>query len=240
MTFWGEWEPQSSVHKLIQRAQHDPQWLHTPELNLDALTPIARHLQPSCATDCTAGDGPQNTDPLVFGHLFQYGPCKQVGRYKKLLGSLSRGDIILFGSILNKTFVLDTVLVVGTHDLVRNDDKLPDWISDLYREITLDLIQVPASGLRLYGGEPWSPEKPFSFVPCLPAECLPTTGFQRPVIDPRGPLEKVINPELWPQNVNATDLDDKSADAAWEAVVQQVIAWGCALGTIIDEPHFTP
>jgi hypothetical protein len=139
--------------------------------------------------------------------------------------------------MLNKKFVLDTVLVVGIHDLVRNDGNLPNWVSDLYRKITLDLIQVPPCGLRLYGGEPWSSEKPFSFVPCLPGERLPTAGFQRPVIDARGPLQKVIDSGLWPQNVNVTELDDKSADAAWDAVIQQVLDWGCALGTTIDEPN---
>jgi hypothetical protein len=233
--FWGEWEPQSRVRKLTQQTQHDPRWLHTPELNLDVLKTIATHSQPSsCTTNCTTYNGPQNTDPLVFGDRFRYAFCKQESN--KILRSLSKGDIILFGSTLAKSFVIDTVFVVGEHDIVHNNVELPSWESELHRRITMDLIQVPTCGLRLYGGERWSPEKPFSFVPCLPAKGLPTVGFRRPVIDASEPLKDIINPRRWRGPPPYVELDDKSADAAWEAIVQQVVDWGCALGTTVDEP----
>jgi hypothetical protein len=230
------WEPQSRVRKLTQQTPRDPQWLHIPELNLGVLKMTAKHSQPSCTTNCTTDSGPQNTDPLVLGDGFRYAFCKQ--EINKILRSLSKGDIILFGSTLAQAFVIDTVFVVGKHDFVRNNVELPNWESDLHRKITMDLIQVPACGLRLYGGELWSPEKPFSFVPCRPAERLPTAGFRRPVIDASGPLKNVIDPKRWRGPPKVTELDDKCADAAWEAIVQQVVDWGCALGTTIDEPNF--
>jgi hypothetical protein len=154
------------------------------------------------------------------------------------LSYLNKGDIILFGSALDRgsLFALDTVFVVGVHDLVRSNSKLPDWESDLHRRITMDLIQVPNFGLRLYGGETWSPEKPFSFVPCLPAEPH-QNGFPRPVIKPLGPLKEVINPKSW-RREKITELDEKDARAVWDAVVQQVMDQDCALGTVVDEPDF--
>jgi hypothetical protein len=70
-TFWGEWEPQSRVRKLVQsETPHSPQWLHTPALNLGVLTTLAKN---SCTTD-----GPQNTDPLVFGDRFRYVFCHRL------------------------------------------------------------------------------------------------------------------------------------------------------------------
>jgi len=76
--------------------------------------------------------------------------------------------------------MLDTVFVVGIHDSLRLGSMVPNWVSDLYREITIDLIetQIPGCGLRLYGGETWSSKKPFSFVPCRPAEPEPSWIFK--------------------------------------------------------------
>jgi hypothetical protein len=82
----------------------------------------------------------------------------------------------------------------------------------------------------------WSPEKPFSFVPCLPAEPH-KKGFPRPVIKPSGPLKEVINPKSWRTHI-ITEFDEKDARAAWDIVVEQVLDRHYALGTAVDEPDF--
>ncbi len=134
--------------------------------------------------------------------------------------------------------MLDTVLVVGLHAPIRRGGTFPNWESDLHRRITMDLIEkdIPGCGLRLYGGETWSSEKPFSFVPCRPAEPQPV-GFSRPVIRPIGPLHSLISPAL-SQGCKIDSFTPECARAVWDAVVQQVMDQDCALGTAVDEPDF--
>src|SRR5215469_4044944 len=64
LMFWGEWEPQSRVRKLTQQTRNDPQWVHTPDLDLDVLTTTNRS-RLSCTDNCLSDNGFQNTDPLV-------------------------------------------------------------------------------------------------------------------------------------------------------------------------------
>ena len=196
-TFWGEWEPQSQVRRLIPNTELHPKYLHLPQLNLEVLGDLPQRTEQSCNTGLACGDteGFQNTDPLVFGDQFLFVFCQQ--KVKKTLRLLSNGDIILFGSGGRKTetFALDAVFVVGTHAPVQRDGMLPNWESDFHRRITMDLIEIPECGLRLYGAEMWSSGKPFSFAPCRPAEPQPI-GFSRPVIRPIGPLASLIGPTL--------------------------------------------
>lgn len=53
----------------------------------------------------------QNTDPLVFGDSFLYSNCRQgaIGRLRELRA----GSVIVFGSVVSKSWVVDTVFVVG-------------------------------------------------------------------------------------------------------------------------------
>src|SRR6266481_1318520 len=228
-TFWGEWEPQSQVRRLVSGA-YCPQWLHVPQLNLDELRNLAKRAELSCTTL-----GAQNTDPLVFGDRFRYVLCQQYRKFGSTkLANLNNGDLILFGSHIRGYFALDTVFVVGVNAPVRGEGALPDWESDLHRRITMDLIEIPVWGLRLYGSITWSPDKPFSFVPCLRAETAPR-GFKRPVLEPPGPLEPAISPRLR-QGFKIAEFEERHARAAWEAVVRQVVDQGCALATAIDEP----
>ena len=231
LTFWGEWEPQSQVRRLVlEKDVHCPQWLHMPRLKLDELARLATTTPQSCNTI-----GAQNTDPLVFGDRFRYVLCQQ---YRKSgptkLAYLNKGDVILFGSHVRGCFAVDTVFVVGLYAPIRHDGALPDWESDLHRRITMDLIEIPDWGLRLYGSEAWSQDKPFSFVPCLPAQITPR-GFKRPILEPLGPLGRAISPGL-KQGFKTAQFEEQDACAVWEAVVRQVTDQGCALATTIDEP----
>jgi hypothetical protein len=230
-TFWGEWEPPSRVRAIPQISDGYPKWRHTPELNLEAKKTVNSNL---LCDDMNF----QNTDPLVFGDRFLYVVCQQIknGRLTTL-SRLNTGDIILFGSCVcgRKMFAVDTVFVVGIHEMVHHVDKLPDWESDLHNIITTDLIDIPKCGLRFYGGETWSSEGPFSFVPCLPTT-LDGEGFRRPVIQPSGILSGIITPTLSQGHKITTFDDDKYALAVFDAVVGQVINQGCCLATTIDEP----
>ena len=65
LTFWGEWEPPSSVRTLIQPNGDPlyPRWLHKPFLPSKLPTP---RTQNTLNAGCQGGSY-QNTDPFVFG-----------------------------------------------------------------------------------------------------------------------------------------------------------------------------
>jgi hypothetical protein len=178
----------------------------------------------------------QNTDPLVFGDRFRYAICRQVTRRgnRARASLLENGDIILFGSRKGGQFALDSVFVVGQYSDFYSLDDLPTWESDLHRRIAAERAPPPPCGFRLYSGRTWSPSDPFSYVPCLPVTDEPI-AHPRPSIKPVGVLEGIISPGMT-QNFNETPVDAVRARAIWEAVTDQVLRQGCALGVAIDEP----
>lgn len=225
VAFWGEWEPQSECTLLpISGDPHKPRWLHHARLDLSAIA-----AQPDADW--------QNTDPLVFGDMFRYAICRQFRATKRRtkLSYLSEGDIVLFGSRVGGEFALDTVLVVNSHAEVLPGGGLPNWESALHRTITMDLVELPPAGVRLYGGQTWTPHAPFSFVPCF-AWNQSQNPFPRPPLRPLGPLKSVIAPAMT-MGFKMTSVDSGPGfRAVWDAVVDQVLAHGCALGTKVEEP----
>lgn len=224
-TFWGEWEPQSKVTSL-NSGSNGPRWLHEPQLNLEA-------------TKIEPPNGEwQNTDPLVFGDRFLYGVCRQFNpksQRNTKMAKLENGDIVLFGSHIGGDFVLDTVFVVESHvPLVRGSEP-SHCDSQLYKNVTLDRIQIPKCGLRLYSGQRWRSDGPFSFVPCKQHHRT-WKAFSRPVIRPEGPLTGKISPNLKQNFKELTESASEDGSIIWKEVVRQVISQGCALGTSIDEP----
>ena len=93
LTFWGEWEPQSSIERLNNSASR-PKFSNTPYV------------------DPTDGSMNQNTDPYVFGEKFRYMICQQKN-YNNILKNLQPLSIILFGSCIDNAFRLDTLFVIS-------------------------------------------------------------------------------------------------------------------------------
>ncbi|HEY3909451.1 MAG TPA: hypothetical protein VGM07_06130 [Stellaceae bacterium] len=102
----------------------------------------------------------------------------------------------------------------------------------------MDLFDIPQCGLRLYGGATWSPNKPFSFVPCHQVTGAPCS-FPRPVIEPSGILSDMIKPSRKQWHKITAVASQEHATAIWDAVVRQVLSQGCVLGTTVDEPPDT-
>jgi hypothetical protein len=227
IAFWGEWEPQSECTRLPSSGiPGAPRWLHHPRLDLKAI-------------EAQPGAGWQNTDPLVFGNMFRYAICRQFRANKRrtALSYLSGGDIVLFGSHVDDQFVLDTLLVVDMHADVLPGGALPNWESALHRAITMELVELPPSGVRLYGGQRWMPDAPFSFVPCVTWDDA-RMPFARPGLQPLGPLKSMITPAM-KMGFKVTELDiAPEARAVWDAVVGQVLKQGCCLGTDVREPSW--
>jgi hypothetical protein len=182
MTFWGEWEPPSSVQPLSQPNGDPlyPRWLHKPFL--PSRIPTPKDQSTSCR-GCQGGTY-QNTDPFVFGSCFKYLVCQQYRpstMNPTKLASLDKGSIVIFGSKGHQGstsfFQIDTVFVVADYleyDTHSADALIDNRVPDTYRGIVYKMAfpeptEVPLK-LRLYFGATY--DNPlhgmYSFVPAKP------------------------------------------------------------------------
>ncbi|HCS35492.1 MAG TPA: hypothetical protein DIW48_02085 [Sphaerochaeta sp.] len=179
LTFWGEWEPPSSVKSLRQPNDDPlyPKWLHHPLLPSKIPTPQG---QSTCCGGCQGGSY-QNTDPFVFGDAFKYVVCQQYSPSKMTptkLARLDRGSIVLFGSKGHQGnisfFQVDTVFVVGDYleyDTQDADALFDDRVSSLYLQIVYRMAFPEPTDypmkLRLYFGATYAHpiHGMYSFVP---------------------------------------------------------------------------
>lgn len=182
ITFWGEWEPPSSVRPLRQPNNNPlyPRWLHKPLLPSSIPTPKAQST--SCG-GCQGGSY-QNTDPFVFGSCFKYFVCQQYRpstMNPTKLANLDKGSIVIFGSKghqgNNSFFQIDTVFVVADYleyDTRNADALIDDRVPDIYREIVYKMAfpepTVVSLKLRLYFGATYANplNGMYSFAPAKP------------------------------------------------------------------------
>ena len=128
----------------------------------------------------------QNTDPLVFGEHFLYSNCRQ--SHVPSLRALAPGSVVVFGSKLAGSWVVDSVFVVGDNSIGYIGGEAGSIESDqMTRAVLLDRIASNPKNRRapftLYRGR-WyfdGADEPFSFVPCRPY----VASFRRDLHDPR-------------------------------------------------------
>lgn len=226
LVFWGEFEGHSRVIARWEEQDPLPMVLHAPFLG----TP-------------PSGVVRQNTDPWVFGERFHYSNCKQLTNHEStvtFMQGLTDGSLVLFGSSVGGSFVLDTALVIagkrGTFQ-PRNYDHLE--VSDAFRIATLESLQPFAKpeldvSLTLYDGA--TPDDPiqgmYSFVPALPRQD-DGPRFARPRIE----LPGIINPrskQAASAGIGPRPIED--VKFAWESVTRQVLAQGLVLATRLHLP----
>lgn len=207
--FWGEYEAPTRFRRLARRpADGLPAFVQTP-------------LDPP-------GEAPPkalNTDPLVLGAPWIYSNCRQ--RALSGLRRLERGDVVIFGSLVQRAFVIDTVFVVAeaipyTGGAARQTlgTRLPP------AAFTLGLDLVRRGEYTLYVGATY--EAPanglFSFVPAVAANEHPL-GFPRPMAPPAL------------QGLQAMGVQYLVEPAPhWHAVVGAVLAQGLCLGISAGDP----
>jgi hypothetical protein len=224
LMFWGEWEP-PSVHNPI------------PEVKQGFPTSFAHPLLEK-RTDFY---GLHNTDPFVFGDKFYYTNCKQWrGSGKTQLRHLAEGTVILFGSHKAGKFLLDTVFVVASY----RDHSLTDFGSGQLKQLLpptyFDVTMRPTYSseenrsltFRLYeGAAPTSPSNGmFSFFPCLPFSR--SGAFSRPPIRIDGLITQSLRiGQRLNRGQSAVQIRN-----GWQAVVEQVLGHGLALGIRADMP----
>lgn len=97
LVFWGEWEAEAEMSVISENPEKAlPKYLIEP-------LKIEKYIKNGV-----------NTDPCVFGSCFKYTLCRQNKLNGKRLLSLDSGSIILFGSGLEKSFLVDTIFVVSS------------------------------------------------------------------------------------------------------------------------------
>ena len=224
LTFWGEWEPPSTIRHRWKHRDQFPTVLHEPYW-----------------VDREAIRNQQNTDPWVFGPRFLYSNCKQLtpAGNPSSLQKLTPGSVILFGSTFHGHFVLDTVFVVAEALTIYRPIDGIDIESEAFRACTIrSLASLEPSkrtaSLTLFAGA--TPDHPingmFSFAPSRRAD---DSGCRFP--RPRLKLPGVINPLSWqsPRGAKVTETHE-DVRATWLGAVEQVEAQGLELGTGIQIP----
>lgn len=231
--FWGEWEPPAGILRRID----------------EPLSEGPTHIYEPYYKDPQTGryDGLQNTDPFVFGRRFKYSICLQNRkRGPGQLRHLKEWSVILFGSHLNRKFVLDTVFVVGSyidHQIGNYKRRLRGKVTALYWMATLSPLYEGAAGTacrtgsstesyRLYFGTSFKERRneTFSFFPCKLYE-EGSKGFPRPEIR----IQNVISDGQRQGYRYVTGSIERVRDL-WKQVVEQVENQGLLLGTFAELP----
>lgn len=132
LVFWGEWEAKAKMSIISENPEKG-----FPEYLIEPLK-ITNYEQ-----------GGINTDPCVFGHCFKYSLCRQNNEHGKKMLDLAPGSIILFGSGLTKSFLVDTVFVVSSSKKYNLKTMRKDLsgIKDFedYEKLVIDSIESECS-----------------------------------------------------------------------------------------------
>lgn len=225
---WAEWEgPSRSIFDWPNKHGEYPSHLVVPQ--------YPGHAKPIY--------GLQNTDPYIFGDHFKYTLCKQINKngVSNFLARLQPGTLILFGSNVKNSFVLDTAMVLSE---VKVEHSLANWASvlsscsDTYKAMTLEPMYFdknirPESRFTYYqGASHHTPfNKTFSYSPCIQETKLPQ-GFERPNIS----LPIVINQRLM-MGQKRTQMSLSAIQECWLDTKAQVFDQDLCLGVEFDEPE---
>ncbi|MFC2080855.1 hypothetical protein ACFLR8_01430 [Bacteroidota bacterium] len=220
LCFWGEWEPQSRFELTGNRFSNKPSLPHAQHYPMFSIRGIGGH----------------NTDPFVFGEHFYYTNCKQ--NSYSFLRTINNDSIIIYGSERDRRdFVIDTVFVVGTSELMQDYHQHPTNFPLTLRQATIDLNGGLPNYMRLYQGKMYdfnlyySEEKPytFCFVPCK-TDC-DALGFERPVID-----WQRLNLKTPGAGTATKSIDYNSENDFWHDLVAELIKQGFSLGIKLEMP----
>lgn len=223
LTFWGEWEAQSRIEKIVTGNQSSPNYLNFPYLNPSVLKRT------------------HNTDPNVFGAHFRYIICMQRAFYK-VLTNLKPNSIILFGSCIGKKFCLDTLFVVSktikNYQLNTIEKLFPEHnqyyhasVNPIYGDTHYNLkvakedscrIDNPNTNYTFYESVAYSEKEEFdgmySYVPCkiYDKEKMRESTFRQPQIN----LDFIQHEQS--QGINPKKCTLEEIKSYWNQISQQI------------------
>lgn len=214
--FWGEWEAQSEVYHSENYYIHTPSY-PTPEvINFKSSDLVSV----KCSkTNCSGNTELLNTDPYVFGNYFIYSNCLQKA-HKNVLQHLGENDIIIFGSLKDDGFVVDTVFVVDKKVEIKDCSKC-------FKIATGNLIKN--GDYIIYKGKTYNSDKPediYSFFPCS------DKPFDRPKLC-LDYFHQKKNQDVYYIHKYHSDLTSKKV---WSDIKRQVIDSGLLIGIKTEEP----
>ena len=199
--FWGEFEAPTSFERLPYVSSAHPKGIQTIELSPERPT--------------------LNTDPWIFHRGFVWSVC----RHTQLdgWGTAAPGDIVLFGSVKGKRWLLDTVLVV--EDRCKGPPVLGMFGEGYERLVMPTLIRRRVR--PFWGREFSSLQQPFSFVPCSNER-----PFARPDISEL--LERLTKRDGAPPPTNNSQAlaicSTEHIHLFWEKLLQQIFEENLVLG----------
>ena len=170
LSFWTEWEANTLARNLSPLSYCGcAKRIHYVESPLCGDASSEKEVQGG-TVDCT-GDASKylNTDPCVFGKSFKYSNCKQNATYA--LKNLPPGSLIIFGSIHETRYYLDTVFVVADGPIVYETSLTGIrhvQCSPEYKELTFKrLLSTSPQEFAFYRGRVFEKggKLPFSFTP---------------------------------------------------------------------------
>lgn len=210
LQFWAEYEAPTFAQPLKCTAPGLPRFLQTID------------------SDVRNSGVPFNSDPWVFGPSFVWTICRD----GLLRSTVIAGDIVLFGSLVNSAWVLDTVLVADTAPA----SAQPGIFGREYDSLVLPTITgatpIPGRGFR-------SINVPFSFVPAVPIDG-PARPFARPRIDTIFSMLRKCNGGEPPSARNSRALtacvSRVPLSKFWNTLLKLVSGNGCIFGTHFIHP----
>lgn len=210
LQFWGEYEAPSFVRPVTRAGAGLPRFVQT----------VDPHVYD--------GGVPLNSDPWVFGPSFVWTIC----RYGPVRDTVVAGDIVLFGSLVESAWVLDTVLVADAPPAPAQPGAFGVEYDLLVRPTVEGATPIPGRTFRAI-------DRPFSFAPALPVDGR-ERPFPRPRVDALFSMLRKCNGGARPSAKNAYALTPcvSSVPLAkfWTALLEFVSDTGCVLGTHFIHP----
>ncbi len=261
ISFWGEWEQESTFVKVDQLFGESPERIHYPqciktdvtdfligggEIDMDFVNEYAQ-----------AFINKQNTDPYVFGDRFYYSCCRQDNKRneEKSFLHLNEGDLILFVSSWgkkekkNRMCVLDTVFVVGGRVLpgkIRYQSELntlrarvsPQYMNGVLLPICFGNKESNNTALNvLYYGRMYdctNKDEMFSFFPCR-KDCS-KNGFDRYVL-----YDEHRKKGIWYKeridNVQGKPINSQQASVTQKNDADLKAFWNCLKADVLNSGY---
>ena len=170
LAFWTEWEANTLARNLSPLSCCGcAKRIHNVVSPLRGDATLEKEPQSDASSCVGKANKYQNTDPCVFGASFKYSNCKQNAAHE--LKHLPSGSLIVFGSIHEAKYYLDTVFIVADGPTtymtsLAGINKLS--CSAEYKELTFKrLLSTPPKEYAFYRGRVFEKgiEWPFSFTP---------------------------------------------------------------------------
>lgn len=179
--------------------------------------------------------------PAIRGDEMIYSNCKQIvgpDRTATSMQRLPRGSIICFGSTIDGSFCLDTLLVIASAETWIPAKARELDVSSAFAVCTADSVSTSSTDanleLTLYRGATFDDpvDGMFSFVPAKAAH-HPYPRFARPRVVVDGLINAENRQSTWGSK---RPLGRARVRAAWDTVVEQVLDADLVLAVGLDIP----